>query len=373
VAKATEPATKFPAIPATQTKQRNRRTKQNKKVPVGGEAKEGTQHSEVSEPLPVILQAAPPMDDDDDDDDDDEYDNKDDSGLSDEENRKQGQDDDTKPGAVRIAGLNRHEISQQSFSYAPHQGAANEEEEAKEPGDGTSMAPHSVVAEAVDEEKLFHEMLNRHDVVQAENVVSVGDDNEGKIQRSAAIKKRSIVAATVGLAVIVIAAVVIAVVVTRSKKQSSAVPPTPPPSTVRPTAPHQPTAVTVSLLGVFRSILLNYNVSSGQDLSQSGTAQSEALNWLSKSDKFLNASSSAESIIDRYVLALIYYADGGVRWRDPGNFLTSQIICLWNNYVNITGAFCTTLSNVSNGNVIAHVTGKLIDTRTYLTFCPFCF
>ncbi len=118
----------------------------------------------------------------------------------------------------------------------------------------------------------------------------------------------------------------------------------------RPTiAPHQLTARPVSLLEAFRSVLLDHNISSSQNLDQSGTPQNDALNWLVNDDNFLNASASVTSIIDRYVLAVIYYADDGNQWKNPSNFLTFQSICAWHDYVNGTGALCSSTMGVSHG------------------------
>jgi hypothetical protein len=273
---------------------------------------------------------------------DSECENENDFGISEEEH----QTNVRRPGAFAIAGIDARQTSQQSFLYDDQ--GVTEEEEAKENVDEVITDPDRVVAEAVDEEKLFHEMLTRHAVVHAENVfVRVEDDiNEDKITRSVAnIKKRTIVAATLVVAVIAIATVVIAVLVSRSNsKQSKQPTPT--------TAPPQPTAAPVPRLEVFRSDLLNHNVSSRHELYQSGTVQNDALNWLANNDKFLNASSSVESIIDRYVLGVFYYADGGSQWNKPSNFLTNKSVCAWHSstVANGTGVFCTTSKNGSLGN-----------------------
>jgi hypothetical protein len=348
VATATAAIAKSLSIPATQIKQRyNRRRKKDAKVPGGGEAKEGTRHSEVSEPLPFILHAAPPMDDDD----DDECENEDNFGIREEENRGKHDNgiinvDDVRPGAVKVRGINPREVSQQSFIYSDHQGAT--QEEAKEDvDDNTSLVPSSVVAEAVDDDQLFHETLARLklEMVEADNVVMVEGDSEGKKQRRANIKKRTIGAGALILAVVIIAAVLIAVFASRSSnnKQPRQQTPTTAPS-------QQPTAAPITLLEVFRSVLLDHNVSTIQDLDHYNSPQSHALNWLANDDKFLNASSSVESVIDRYVLAVVYYADGGTHWNHPSIFLTNESICTWHNFVaNGTGAFCTTSKNVSLG------------------------
>jgi hypothetical protein len=293
-----------------------------------------------------------------DDDDNDEYENEDNSGIREEENRgNHDRDtinvDDARPGAVRVAGINPRQVSPQSFIYSDHQGAR--EEEAKEDVDETSLVPGGVVAEAVDDDQLFHETLTRLnlEVVEAENVVTVEGKIEREKQRRATIKKRAIGASALILAVVVISAVLIAVFVSLSSNK-------------QPKQPHQPTAALVSLSEVFRSDLLNHNVSSSHDLDQSGTAQYDALNWLVNEDKYLSASSSVESIIDRYVLAVVYYANGGTHWKNPSIFLTNESVCTWHDSVaNGTGAFCATLKNVSLGNYNLHALLVLFTAESY--------
>jgi hypothetical protein len=210
-----------------------------------------------------------------------------------------------------------------------------------------SVVPSSVVAEAVDEDQLFDELLTRLnlEVVEGENVVTVEGDIEREKQRRATIQKRTIGAGALILAVVVIAAVLIAVFVSGSSNKQ---PKQPTPTT----APHLPTAAPAALLEGFRSILLEYNVSSSHDLDQSGTAQHDALSWLANIDKFLNASASAESIVDRYVLAVVYYANGGINWNYQSMFLTNESVCAWHDdsVANGMGAFCTNSKNISLGN-----------------------
>jgi hypothetical protein len=308
-------ASKFPAVPTNQAlKQGNSKGKKMNEV---------TQ-KEVSFPL----HAAPPMDSD-----DDKYENEIDNGMREEEIRKQNDND--RPGAFQVAGINPSQISQQSFVYSDQGAIALEEE--KENMDEV-LATSNVVAEAVDEDQLLDELLSRrrHDVVNAENIVTVEDghsDGEKGNRRGLAINKRTIACATTVLVIVVVAVVVIAVLVSKSNRAP---------------ATSQSNSSQASALQAFRTVLLNHNVSSSQDLEQYGTPQNEALNWLVNIDTFLNESSTVESIIDRYVLAVVYYSDDGVQWINQSDFLSSSSICAWHNVT--TGAFCTTAMNVSHGN-----------------------
>jgi hypothetical protein len=249
-------------------------------------------------------------------------------------------DDDVRPGAIRVAGINARQISQHSLLDSD-QGTTVAEETNE---NNASVVPSSVVAEAVNEDQLFNELLFRRQsqgMVQAENVVTIDEEGEvvQKRIRFAFTMRRTIAIAIVILAVVT-AIVVTVVLVSRSRKQSKQK--KQPSSIAKPTASRQPTAAPVSLLETeFRSVLLHNNVSNIHDLNQFNTSQYQALNWLSNIDTFLSASASAESIIDRYVLAVIYYADNGNQWINPAEFLTPQSICAW--HVGNSGAMCITI------------------------------
>jgi hypothetical protein len=342
--------TKFPAVPAS--RQERRKKTADTHIADGEETIEETPR-EGSEPVPL-----PPMDY------DKEYDLiKDDDRMNEEDLQgNDAEDNDEGPGAFPIPGIDSRQISRATFLYSNQD---ETDDEAKENTDGTSLARSNVVAEAVDEDQLLGELLSRrrHDVVNAENVVTINE--EGEVD----IKKRAIAVATSVLALIAIAAVITAILVSRSKnaakqaKLASTIAPQPTAkpanfATTRPTITPRPTAAPVSLLQTFRGELLNRNVSSSHNLDQYGTPQNKAFNWLVNHDNFLNASSPVEDVIDRYVLGVIYYADGGNQWNNPSYFLTYQSICLWN-AANITGVFCTASlnnrSHRSQGNYTKHV------------------
>jgi hypothetical protein len=281
-----------------------------------------------------------------------------------EEHHPSDHDDDVRPGAVRVSGINARQISQQHSFLDSDQGTTVVAEETME--NNNAVVSSSVVAEAVDEDQLLGELLSRrgHDVVNAENVATINEESE------VGIKKRAVAVAAISvLALIAIAAVITAILVSRRSKntankqatvastiaphQPTAIKPTNVATITRPTiAPSRPTASPVSsLLQTFRTELLNYNVSSSHNLDHNGTPQNKAFNWLVNHDHFLNASSPVEDVIDRYVLGVLYYADGGNQWSNPSSFLTFRSICLWN-AANITGVFCSTasLNNRSLGN-----------------------
>jgi hypothetical protein len=232
----------------------------------------------------------------------DDHDNNDDIEISEDQHRNRNYEDHARPGAYHVAGFSTRQGSQQTFVYGGQDGAASTEHDNL---DDNSADAGPVVAKVVNEDDLFQEILT--------------------LRRICATKKRTIAVATVLLAVVVVVVVTVAVLVTR------------------------PTAGPVTLQEAFRSILLSNEVSSSEDLDQSGTPQNAALNWL-VNDHFLNETSPEESIIERYALTVIYYTDVGKSWTNQSNFLTFRWICAWHDSVKGSGAFCTTSMN---GNYVS--------------------
>jgi hypothetical protein len=274
------------------------------------------------------------------------------------------------PGAIRVAGMNQApgDNSEQSLLWNyDNEGNTNEST--------TELTRESsrVVAKVVDEEQLLQELLFRRpaDVVQAENIATVvgepmldhpditkspddGDDHDGakgeeernrQLRRNAT--RRWIATVSVFVAVIIVIAIVLtAVFVSKSNQQSKQIAPTlvQKPSTVPSSSPSiakRPTTAPVPRLEAFRSVLLNNSISSIHLLNQPGSAQYEALNWLANDDEaMLVPTAPLESIINRYVLAVIYFGNSGTKWTNGSNFLSPGSICSWHNAVNGTGAFC---------------------------------
>ena len=75
---------------------------------------------------------------------------------------------------------------------------------------------------------------------------------------------------------------------------------------------------------------------SGKDtLLNETTAQFEALNWLANEDTFgiphveSNSRDLEDSLIERYVVALLYFSTDGSNWTSSYNFLTNTSVCEW--------------------------------------------
>ncbi len=110
--------------------------------------------------------------------------------------------------------------------------------------------------------------------------------------------------------------------------------------TIAPTQQQQP-AKSVTRLDAFRSLLLNYSISSHRDLFNETSPQYQALTWLADEDSAdLNVSTTASSnevIVYRYILAAVYYANGGTSWIEDTNFRSAGSICTWRDFTNETG------------------------------------
>jgi hypothetical protein len=74
-------------------------------------------------------------------------------------------------------------------------------------------------------------------------------------------------------------------------------------------------------------------------LTNPGTREFTALNWLANSDPAnLPVRSTAKRIlVERYTLALLYFSTGGTSWENQYNFLSADSVCNWN---DDEGVFC---------------------------------
>ena len=78
-----------------------------------------------------------------------------------------------------------------------------------------------------------------------------------------------------------------------------------------------------------------------QDLvyfSDPTSAQSQALEWLRSDPITMSTNRTAEMVLQRYILAVLYFATSGPSWRWP--YLSAEDVCTWNLGGNNTGVFC---------------------------------
>ena len=70
-----------------------------------------------------------------------------------------------------------------------------------------------------------------------------------------------------------------------------------------------------------------------RDLSQKGSPQFQALDWLVYNDTYFmedNIQNNPNILIERYVLAVLYFSTGGpTHWKEQYQFLSNTSVCLW--------------------------------------------
>ena len=125
---------------------------------------------------------------------------------------------------------------------------------------------------------------------------------------------------------------------------ASTFPPTNNPTNVVPTitpsasptsTPTTTFAPTVDPLNQVWDILLSNNASDPLILNNPITPQHRAMKWLSNSTTGTKWLTAVDRVIERYVLAVLYFTWGGGegRWKDSKGWLTNVNLCLWNTRV----------------------------------------
>jgi hypothetical protein len=86
-------------------------------------------------------------------------------------------------------------------------------------------------------------------------------------------------------------------------------------------------------LDCLAEILLQHEVLGAEALQDDSSPQFNALRWLANEDTAVLDLDSTPTVIlvERYVLAVFYYATSGGGWRDQRNFLSASSLCEWNN------------------------------------------
>jgi hypothetical protein len=80
----------------------------------------------------------------------------------------------------------------------------------------------------------------------------------------------------------------------------------------------------------------------GSDIFEEGTSDYEALQWLAFKDPMkLPVTSTMEQVLERFVLANLYFSTNGPQWKPQYNFLSGKSVCQWNDGgVNDVGIYC---------------------------------
>ena len=78
------------------------------------------------------------------------------------------------------------------------------------------------------------------------------------------------------------------------------------------------------------------------------TPQEKAINWLVNENNTSIQQCSHYNLIQRYIIAALYYSTNGKNWEEQGNFLSAKDVCTWK------GVFC----DEENGFVRRLILGK---------------
>jgi hypothetical protein len=69
----------------------------------------------------------------------------------------------------------------------------------------------------------------------------------------------------------------------------------------------------------------------GTEIYEDGTSENRALRWLAEEDPLqLPVTSTMEDVLERFVLANLYFATNGPEWTNQYNFLSAKDVCEWN-------------------------------------------
>lgn len=98
------------------------------------------------------------------------------------------------------------------------------------------------------------------------------------------------------------------------------------------------------------AIITEHNVTSDSNLNLRGSPQNNALTWLASYDAAQLSVSNPTWVIQRYILAVLYYSFNGGKWQNQYNFLSSDHECHWNGnwndiYFLVEGVTCDEFNN----------------------------
>jgi hypothetical protein len=207
-----------------------------------------------------------------------------------------------------------------------------------------------------------------------------GDHDQNAASSPFGRKEKIWIALALLLVVGVILGVAIAIpLTTNNDKDSSsidsAVTPTQSPTLTKASTPPAAPPACTSMDCRLAKILLQNGVMDAEALQDDSSPQFRALRWLATEDTALLDLDSTSTVIlvERYVLAVLYFATNGEGWEDQQNFLSASSVCEWNNghaqdYFDFYGAAC-------NGNnlVAALILSKSTHEEAIVLISKFCF
>jgi hypothetical protein len=78
----------------------------------------------------------------------------------------------------------------------------------------------------------------------------------------------------------------------------------------------------------------------GDSLFEEGTSENQALRWLADEDPLqFPVTVVLEELLERFLLANLYFATNGAQWKNQYNFLSASDVCDWNEGSDAAGDF----------------------------------
>ena len=100
------------------------------------------------------------------------------------------------------------------------------------------------------------------------------------------------------------------------------------PATTAP-QPQESTPTNVDRYGDLLQVLSERGISTMEDLSVQGSPQQRAAAWIADKDVQALPLDQTDTLVQRYVLAVFFYAMGGETWTNSLNFLNKEDSCKW--------------------------------------------
>ena len=101
-------------------------------------------------------------------------------------------------------------------------------------------------------------------------------------------------------------------------------------------------------------------VSTQEKLMEPRSAQHAAMNWmLGDNNTDLDPKENKDRIVQRYVLAVLYYSTNGEQWPEQGNFLSPDHECRWQPILNCNTGENVTYLNANNNSLTGSIPVEL--------------
>lgn len=183
--------------------------------------------------------------------------------------------------------------------------------------------------------------MEQQPVIQAELAPPEDHGQREPTQAKDSVRNHRILFAVV-FCLLVVAGLAFGLVFGMDDDDKSPATPAPTPSPLVTPAPTQ--SPTIPRLDALREILLPL---SGPSLFNESTAQYQALKWLAHDDDAVLPPVNSQELMERFILAVLYFATDGREWDNEFKFLQHLSVCDWHGPSEYDGVNCTAGGSVS--------------------------